>query len=128
MSSTWTDQDSTAITKWISKLPPRSEEHSVTPLTTTTANEKLRNASTPAYLPRSTPSLANSASSPESEEVSTLARKHKRKRSDHLEQAQKTTHEQHKHLAAKHREGDLATAYLGTRRCISACFLATSLF
>lgn len=117
MSSTWTDQDSTAITNWISRLPPRSEEHSATPLTTTAANERLRNASTPAYLPRSTPSLANSASSPESEEVSTLTRKHKRKRSDHLEQAQKrTTHEQHKHLTAKYREGDLATAYLGTRR------------
>lgn len=118
MSSTWTDQDSTAITNWISKLSPRSDEHSATPLITTTANEKLRNASTPAYLPRSIPSLANSASSPESEEISTLARKRKRKRSDHLEQAQKrTTHEQHKHPTAKHREeGDLATAYLGTRR------------
>jgi len=101
--------------KLISKLPPRSDEHSATLLTT--ANEKLCIASASAYPPRSIPSLANSASSPESEEISTQSRKRRRSdiEQDHLEQAQKRTHQQNKHLTAEHREEEhLVAAYLGT--------------
>ncbi|PVH71697.1 hypothetical protein DL98DRAFT_93645 [Cadophora sp. DSE1049] len=115
--SIWSDQDSAAITNEISKLPPRSEEYSATLLTT--ANEKLCIGSTPANPSQSIPSLANSASSPGPEKISTQSRKRKRSdiEQDHLEQAQKRTHQQNKHLTAEHREeGHLVAAYLGTGR------------
>jgi hypothetical protein len=61
--------------------------------------------------------LANSASSLDSEEISTRSRKRKRydTEQDHLERVQKRGHLQNKHLAAENlEEGHLVAAYLGT--------------
>lgn len=87
--STWSDQDSVAITNWLS-----------------ITNEKPPIASTPGY-PPSPPSLASSASSPESEEISAQSRKRKRSDigQDHLEQAQKRTYQQSEDETAEYREG-----------------------
>jgi hypothetical protein len=78
--STWGDQNSAAISNWISKLSP-------------VADENLCIASIPAHPPppRSIPSLANSASSPESKEISVESRKRKQFDSgqDHFARVQK---------------------------------------
>lgn len=106
---TWSDHDSAAITNWISKLPPRSDEHSV-------ALPTIMNKKKSCQL--SVPPLANSApTTPVSEEISTPSRKRKHGdiKQDHLEQAQKRTHQQNKHLTAEHREEEhLVVAHLGT--------------
>lgn len=78
--STWGDQNSAAIIHWISKLSPVADENLCIP-------------STPAHSPppRSIPSLANSASSPESKEISIESRKRNQfdTRQDHFARVQK---------------------------------------